>query len=36
VIGSWLVGDAPAGFGIRETDGYVTSNTARFVPHAIA
>ncbi len=35
VIGSWVIGGAPAGIGIRETDGYVTSNTARFVPHAI-
>jgi glutathionylspermidine synthase len=36
VIGSWLVGDAAAGIGIRETDGHVTSNTARFVPHVVA
>ena len=35
VIGSWLVGGESAGIGIRETDGYVTSNTARFVPHLI-
>lgn len=35
VIGAWVIGDAPAGFGIRETEGYVTSNTARFVPHVI-
>jgi glutathionylspermidine synthase len=36
VIGSWLVGDVPAGIGIRETPGRITSNTARFVPHLIA
>jgi glutathionylspermidine synthase len=35
VIGSWVIGDAAAGFGIRETAGYVTGNTARFVPHAV-
>ncbi|HEY3805028.1 MAG TPA: glutathionylspermidine synthase family protein [Kofleriaceae bacterium] len=35
VIGSWLVGDRPAGIGIRETAGYVTNNTARFVPHVV-
>jgi glutathionylspermidine synthase len=35
VIGSWLVGDRPAGIGIRETPGYVTDNTARFVPHVV-
>jgi glutathionylspermidine synthase len=36
VIGSWLVGDRPGGIGIRETPGYVTDNTARFVPHVVA
>jgi glutathionylspermidine synthase len=35
VIGAWVIGGEPAGIGIRETEGYVTSNTARFVPHAI-
>lgn len=35
VIGSWVIGGEPAGIGIRETAGYVTSNTARFVPHVI-
>ena len=35
VIGSWVIGGAPAGIGIRETAGYVTSNTARFVPHVV-
>jgi glutathionylspermidine synthase len=35
VIGSWVIGGEPAGIGIRETAGYVTSNTARFVPHVL-
>ena len=35
VIGSWVIGGEACGIGIRETDGYVTSNTARFVPHVI-
>jgi glutathionylspermidine synthase len=35
VIGSWVIGGEPAGIGIRETEGYVTSNTARFVPHVV-
>jgi glutathionylspermidine synthase len=35
VIGSWMIGDEPAGIGIRETNGYVTSNTARYIPHAV-
>lgn len=33
VIGSWLVDGEPCGMGIREPDGYVTTNTSRFVPH---
>lgn len=35
VIGSWIIGDRPAGIGIRETPGYVTDNTACFVPHVV-
>jgi glutathionylspermidine synthase len=35
VLGSWVIGGEPCGLGIRETAGYVTSNTARFVPHLI-
>ena len=35
VIGSWLVGDQPCGIGIREDRALITSNTSRFVPHAI-
>ena len=33
VIGSWIVGDAPAGMGIREDDSPITKNTSRFIPH---
>ena len=35
VVGAWMVGDAPAGMGIREDVGYITRDTARFVPHVI-
>jgi glutathionylspermidine synthase len=33
VIGSWIVGDEPAGIGIREYDSPITRNSSRFVPH---
>jgi len=33
VIGSWVVGDAPAGIGVREDDTAITRNSSRFVPH---
>jgi glutathionylspermidine synthase len=33
VIGSWVIGDAAAGIGIREDDGPITRNSSRFVPH---
>lgn len=33
VIGSWVVGQEAAGMGIRESDGWVTGNRSRFVPH---
>ncbi|WP_260599428.1 glutathionylspermidine synthase family protein [Sphingomonas endolithica] len=35
VIGAWIVGDEPAGIGMREDDALVTRNLARFVPHYI-
>jgi glutathionylspermidine synthase len=35
VIGSWVVGQEPAGMGIREADTLVTDNRSRFVPHLI-
>ena len=33
VIGAWIVGDEPAGIGIREDDSPITKNSSRFVPH---
>lgn len=33
VIGSWLVDGEACGMGIRESDGPVTTNLSRFVPH---
>ncbi len=33
VIGSWIVGEEPAGIGIREDDSPITRDTSRFVPH---
>ena len=33
VIGSWIVGEEPAGIGIREDESPITRNTSRFVPH---
>ena len=35
LIGSWVVGDAACGIGIREDDSRITKDSARFVPHAI-
>jgi glutathionylspermidine synthase len=35
VIGSWVIGQEPAGMGIREADTLVTDNKSRFVPHMI-
>jgi glutathionylspermidine synthase len=35
VIGSWVVGEAACGIGIREDVSPITKNTSRFVPHAI-
>jgi glutathionylspermidine synthase len=32
-VGSWIIGDEPAGMGIREDESPVTKNTSRFVPH---
>ncbi len=33
VIGSWIVGEAAAGIGIREDDSPITRNSSRFIPH---
>jgi glutathionylspermidine synthase len=35
VIGSWVIGQEPAGMGIREADNLITNNQSRFVPHLI-
>ena len=35
VLGSWVVAGEPAGVGVREADGLITTNTSRFVPHRI-
>ncbi|KMO40614.1 hypothetical protein VQ03_13945 [Methylobacterium tarhaniae] len=35
LVGSWMVGDEPAGLCLRESDGLVTTDRARFVPHII-
>lgn len=32
-VGSWIVGDEPAGIGIREDVTPITRNTSHFVPH---
>ena len=33
VVGSWVVGGTACGLGIREDQGKITTNAARFVPH---
>jgi glutathionylspermidine synthase len=35
VIGSWVIGQEPAGMGIREATSLITDNQSRFVPHLI-
>jgi glutathionylspermidine synthase len=35
VIGCWVVGDEPAGMGLREEASPITTNRACFVPHVI-
>lgn len=35
VLGCWMIDDEPAGMGIRESDGPITDDTSRFVPHVI-
>lgn len=35
VLGCWLIGDEPAGMGVREDVSPITSNRSRFVPHVI-
>ena len=36
VIGGWIVGDEAVGMGIRESDGLISDNQSRFVPHVMA
>ena len=33
ILGSWVIDGESAGIGIRESDGVVTDNLSRFVPH---
>lgn len=33
LIGSWVIGEEPAGLGIREDTTVITKNTSMFVPH---
>lgn len=35
IIGSWVVGQEPAGIGIRESSTLITDNHSRFLPHLI-
>jgi glutathionylspermidine synthase len=35
VLGSWVIGGAAAGVGIRESEGPITDNLSRFIPHMI-
>jgi glutathionylspermidine synthase len=35
VIGSWIIGQEPAGMGIREANNLITDNKSRFIPHLI-
>ena len=35
VLGSWIIGQEPAGMGIRESQNLVTDNLSRFIPHYI-
>jgi glutathionylspermidine synthase len=35
VLGAWVVGDTPVALSIREDDGPITRDLARFIPHII-
>ena len=35
IVGSWVVGNEPAGIGLREDRARITRNTSRFLPHYI-
>lgn len=36
VLGSWIVGETPVALSVREDDGPITRDTARFLPHVIS
>lgn len=36
VVGSWIIGQEPAGIGMRESTNLITNNKSRFVPHLIS
>lgn len=35
MVGSWIIGGAPCGIGIRESDFFVTDDSSKFIPHVI-
>ena len=35
LIGSWVIGDQPAGIGVREDSSLITRDSARFIPHVV-
>ena len=35
LIGSWIIGQKPAGIGVREANQLITDNKSRFIPHLI-
>jgi glutathionylspermidine synthase len=36
VIGSWVIGQSPAGVGVRESETPIVTNSSQFVPHLMA
>jgi glutathionylspermidine synthase len=36
LIGSWIIGQQPAGIGVREANRLITDNKSRFIPHLIS
>lgn len=35
VLGAWVIGEKPAGIGIREDKALITKNSSRFIPHIV-
>lgn len=35
LIGSWVIGDEPAGIGVREDHSLITRDSAHFIPHVV-